>query len=151
MLSAIVVICLMALAFGLAARAVGIAIGATGRLSETARSQVAFSRVDAMLVRSAARIRQPLWLGRPEFRANGNEIAVSYLDGDPESVLSLYWDDDGVTLSAGGTSAVFRGLSVTGAAVVAQPPAHLVISFVAEPESQLTITAPFGLFPIPQP
>jgi hypothetical protein len=151
MLSAIVAICLISIGFGLATRAVISMIGATHRLLDSARSLATMCRLDDMAVMGAGRIRQPVWLGAPEFTAGSGTISVAYLDGDPESELSLRWDDDVVSITVGLESQVIRGLSITDARVAARWPAYLEITCEAENAAVATITAPFGLFPVPRP
>jgi hypothetical protein len=150
MLSAIIAICLISIAFGYATRAAVLTTEATHRLLDRARFQVAISRLDDMAVRSASRIRQPVWLAMPQFRAGRDTLSIAYLDGDAGSDLSLSWNDERVTIAAGEKTVAVQGVEVTGAAVVTTPPAHLAISCTAEHGYQVTITAPFGLFPVPR-
>ncbi len=151
MLSAMIAIALMATAFGLGARAVWGTAGVTKQLSESARFQATLARFDAEFVLAAGRIRQPIWLAQGDVRATGNEISVSYLDGDPASQLRLRWDEQGVFLIAGNTSSVFRGLLVTQVTVDPRPPAHLTVRAAGGRHDPIAITAPFALFPLPQP
>ncbi len=151
MLTAIVAIALMVTAFGLGARAVWVTVGVTEQLSESARFQATLARFDAEFVLAAGRILQPIWLAQGDVCATGDEISVSYLDGDPVSRLCLRWDEQSVSLIAGNTSSVFRGLSVTQATVDPRPPAHFTVTIAADRHDPITMTAPFALFPLPQP
>ena len=127
MLSSIIAVALMTMAIGLGGRAVSGTLGAAERLSESARFQATLARFDDELVLAAARIRQPVWLGQAAVCASGSEISISYLDSDPSGDLHLRWDEDGVSLVAGNSSSVFRGLAITPATVDPLPPAHLVV------------------------
>jgi len=151
MLSAMIAIALMAIVFGLGARAVWVTVGVTEQLSESARFQATLARFDAELVLAAGRVRQPIWLAHGEVCTTGSGISVSYLDGDPVSQLRLRWDEQSVSLIAGTTSSVFRGLSLTQVTVDPRPPAHLTVRIAADRHDPVTVTAPFALFPLPQP
>ena len=151
MLSAMIAVVLMATVFGLGARAIWSAVGATDRLTETARFQATLSRFDAELVVAAARVRQPIWLARGRYHATGDELVVSYLDGDPMSEICLQWDEEGARLVAGDTLSAYQGLSIAEATVHPHPPAHLVVKIETGSEALITLTAPFALFPLPQP
>jgi len=151
MLSAMIAVVLMATVFGLGARAVWGAIGATDRLSETARFQATIARFDAELVVAAARIRQPIWLARGRYHTTGDGLVVSYLDGDSMSEISLRWDEEGARLLAGDALSAYRGLSIAEASVDPHPPAHLVVKIETGFQTLITVTAPFALFPLPQP
>ncbi len=151
MLSAMIAVVLMATVFGLGARAIWSAVGATERLTETARFQATLTRFDAELVVAAARIRQPIWLARGRYHTTGDGLVVSYLDGDPMSEICLRWGEEGVQLIAGGTPSAYRGLSIAEASVDPHPPAHLVVTIETGAQTLITVTAPFALFPLPQP
>ena len=151
MLSSIVAVALMTMAIGLGGRAVSGTLGAAERLSESARFQATLARFDAELVLAAARIRQPVWLGQAAVCASGNEISISYLDGDPSGDLLLRWDEDGASLVTGNASSVFRGLAITHATADPLPPAHLIVKIETDRGDSITVTAPFALFPLPQP
>jgi len=151
MLSSIVAVALMTMAVGLGGRAVSGTLDAAERLSESARFQATLARFDAELVLAATRIRQPVWLGQAAVYASGSEISISYLDGDPSADLHLGWDEDGVSIVAGDAGSVFRGLSIVHATVDPLPPAHLIVKIETDRGDSITVTAPFALFPLPQP
>ena len=149
MLSAIVAICLISVSFGLAARAIKATMDITDRLMDGARSVAACHRLDSTLVNLAARVRQPFWLAQPTVAYDDASISIAYLDGDSENELSLSWRGDEVTIVSEDTRETFAGVLVKGAVVVTDPPAHLAVTVVTKPDTEITLTAPFGRFPIP--
>jgi hypothetical protein len=151
MLSALIAIALMVMAIGLGTRAVWVTIAVTEKLSQSARFQATLARFDFELVRAAGRVRQPIWLARGEILAEGSGVSVSYLDGDPTGQLHLRWGQGSVSLITSNTSSVFRGLSIAEATVDQRPPAHLVVTIQTDQDYPIIVTAPFGLFPLPQP
>ena len=65
--------------------------------------------------------------------------------------LLLRWDEDGASLVTGNASSVFRGLAITHATADPLPPAHLIVKIETDRGDSITVTAPFALFPLPQP
>lgn len=151
LISAIVGIALTALAFGLGLGVIRVVFATTGVARDTGRGAAEIARFVNYVTFAAGRVWQPIWLGSPAVTRGKSALGIGFVDGDRDSTLELEWASDGIVVRITDDEVSFPRLIVSSVEVSSRPPAHLVVSLRTPRLSTVTVTAPFGSFPLPIP
>lgn len=151
LVSAIIGIALTTLAFGLGLGVIRVVSATAGVARDNGRGAAEIARFVDYVTFAAGRVRQPLWLGSPAVTRREDALEIGFTDGERQSTFELEWASDGIVVRIADDEVSFPGLTVSSAEVDSRPPAHLVVRLRAPRLSTVTVTAPFGLFPLPIP